>query len=326
MPPVDAGGGRGLDRIVPQLFQLAFVLGLSPLVKGCIATAKARFQGRRGPPLLQPYFDLAKLLRKEDLVPTGASWLWRVAPLVYFAAPLVVTLLIPVLTDFPLYFAFTGDMLAGGFVLTLGGFFLVLAALDPSSPYGGVGSSRSRLVSLLAEPVLITVIFTVALTAHATVPYVVQKVLVRPAYLFYPSHLLILLALFMVILAETGHIPVDNPDSLHELSMIDEARALEYTGPRLALLRWGGAMKLTVLLVILMNVLTTPWGLTGAAGPFSLLAAAGAVLAKLLLAALALVLVEVSGAKIRLFRVPEFLGAAFGVALLAALARVFGTY
>ncbi len=311
------------DRLFPQLAQLLFILLLSPLVKGFLETAKARLLLRRGPPLLQPYRDLAKLLRKEDLLPTGASWVFRLAPYVYFTAPLVVTLLIPVLTNYPLAYAFAGDMLGGGFVLSLGGFFLVLAALDPSSPYGGIGSSRSRLVSFLAEPVMITVFFTVALTAHATIPYVVQQSLVSPAQLLSPAHLLVVLALFLVILAETGRIPVDNPASLHELSMIDEARLLEYSGPRLALLRWGGAMKLTVLLVILVNVLTTPWGLAARGDPASLLLATAAVLLKILLATAVIILVEVSGAKIRLFRIPEYLGAAFAAALLAALFQVF---
>src|SRR5579885_2454213 len=243
-----------LQSAILQVLQIATVLLCAPLLRGIINRLKALVQSKRGPSIWQPYRDLWKLLRKGSVVSEHASWVYHAAPLFAFVTPLIVATLIPVLTAYPLPYAFMGDMLAGGFILALGGFFTSLAALDTGSPYGGMGSSRSRTVSFLAEPAVILVLFTVALVAHATIPFVVNQTLISPSYLFNPAHWLLAAALFLVILAEAGRIPVDNPSSTFELSMIEHARSLEYSGPALALIEWGGAMKFFVLLVILLNV------------------------------------------------------------------------
>ncbi len=194
-----------------QGLQIVTVLFCAPLLRGIINRLKAIVQSKRGPSIWQPYRDLWKLLHKGSVVSEHASWVYHVAPIFSFITPLIVAMLIPVLTAYPLPYAFMGDMLAGGFILSLGGFFTSLAAMDTASAFGGMGSSRARVVSLLAEPVVILVLFSVTLIAHATIPFVVNQTLISASYLYNPAHWLLAAALFMVILAETGRIPVDNP-------------------------------------------------------------------------------------------------------------------
>ena len=208
-------------------------------------------QSKRGPSIFQPYRDLYKLLGKDERVSEQASWLFRVTPYLVFVVPLVVTLLIPVLTDFPLFFAFAGDMLAVGFIFAISGLFFTLAAIDAGNPYGAMGASRTRMVGFLAEPVIIIVLFTVSFVANSTIPYIVQQHWVHPVSNFFaPSHVLLLIAFFMVILAETGRLPVDNPSGHFELAMVDESKALEFSGRSAALIRCGGYMKFVVLSII----------------------------------------------------------------------------
>ncbi len=312
------------QSVLLNLVQLLTVLLFAPLVKGWINRWKAIFQSRRGPSVWQPYHDIFKLLRKESVIPEQASWIFSFAPYIYFTVPLVVVLLIPVLTTFPLFMAFMGDMLGGGFILSLGGFFLVLAAMDTGSAFCGLGSSRARFVSFMSEPVLMMVFFTVSLAAGATIPYIVNKALSSPALALSPSHILVVLAFFLVVLAETGRIPVDNPATHQELSMIDEARVMEHSGRHLALLQWGSCMKLFVLLTIWWNVLVTPWGLAGSAAPLTVALAVLAILVKMAVAALVIAFIEGSFAKLRLLRVAEYLGAAFVVSLLAVITYTMG--
>jgi formate hydrogenlyase subunit 4 len=305
-----------------QGLQIATVLLCAPLLRGVINRLKALIQSKRGPSIWQPYRDLWKWLHKGSVVSEHASWVYHAAPILTFLTPVVVAMLIPVLTAYPLPFAFMGDMLAGGFILSLGGFFTSLAALDTASTFGGMGSSRARIVSLLAEPVVILVLFSVTLIAHVTIPFAVNQTLISADYLYHPAHWLLAAALFLVILAEAGRIPVDNPSTTFELSMIESSRTIEYSGQELALMEWGGAMRLFVLLTILLNVLTAPWGLMteGGTNPLTVLVALGTLLFKMLIICGGIVVIESSIAKWRFFRIPEFLGAALILALLAILA------
>ena len=192
--------------------QAAVVIGFAPLVEGVATRLKEILQSKRGPSIFQPYRDLWKLLHKDEIVSDQSSWIFRAAPYVAFSAPVFVTLLIPVLTRYPLFFAFMGDMLGGGFVLALGGFFATLAAVDTANPYGPMGASRTRMVGFLAEPVFIVVFLTVSFVAGSTIPYIVQTRWVTPiANFFEPSHVLLMIAFLMLILAEDGRIPVDSP-------------------------------------------------------------------------------------------------------------------
>ena len=311
--------------VAAQALAVAFVLAFAPLYRGLLERWRARLFLRVGPPVLQPYRDLRKWFSKELVRSERASWISGLAPIVYFCAPVIVALLIPVLTRSPLPLAFMADMLGAGFVLGAGGFFLLLAALDGGSAYAALGTSRIRLVAVFAEPLITLIVFAAAAVGHATIPFVVNAALAEPAWLLSPAHVLLLVAWFLFWIAETGRIPVDNPSSTAELSLIDPARVFEAAGPDLALYEWGGWMKFMIIGLVGVNVLGTPWGLAAAAAPLPLLAAMASSAVKLVVVGLLLVAFEASFAKLRLLRIPEFIGAASLVALLAVVAAALGT-
>jgi formate hydrogenlyase subunit 4 len=289
-----------------------------------LARLKEMLQSKRGPSVFQPYRDLWKLFHKDEIVSQESSWIFRFTPYLVFVTPIFVTLLIPVLTNYPLFFAFMGDMLGAGFVLGLGGFFATLAAVDTSNPYGPVSASRMRMVGFLAEPVFMIVFFTVSFVAGSTIPYIVQeKWVTPPTNFFMPSHVLLVLAFLMLILAEGGRIPVDNPTGHFELAMIDESKSLEYSGRGFALMKWGGYMKMFVLMCVLLNVLVSPWGLAGDQAIGAVLLAIPKVLLKIFCLLLVMVVIESSLSKLRLFRIAEFLGAAFITSVAAMIAQIF---
>ena len=310
--------------IAYSLLQVVFVMGLSPLIAGTLGRAREVVQSKRGPSIFQPYRDLWKLFHKDQVVPEESSWIFHATPYLVFTTPIFVTLLIPVLTRFPLFFAFAGDMLAAGSALALGGFFSALAAVDTTNPYGPMGASRTRMVSFLAEPVFMIVFFTVSFTAGSTIPYIVQVRWVTPPSAFFePVHILLLLSFLMIILAENGRIPVDNPSGHFELAMIDESKGLEYSGRGAALMKWGGYMKFTVLLIVFLNVLLNPWGLATSFEPIQAVTAMLLVFVKILGFLAVLVAIESSLAKLRLFRISEFLAASFIIAVAAMISPLF---
>ncbi|HEY6537705.1 MAG TPA: NADH-quinone oxidoreductase subunit H [Candidatus Dormibacteraeota bacterium] len=313
-----------LGAALGQLIAVVTVVALAPLLKGVIEFMKARVQSRRGPSPLQPYYDLRKLLGKERTQTPHASFLFRIAPYVVFATPIAFAMLIPVLTAMPLSWALMADMVGSGFVIGIGGFFTNLAAIDSGSPYGGLGASRSRFVSSLAEPTFIVVFFAVGFISGGTVPFVVNGSLFTSAAHILPSHALVAAAFLMVVLAEAGRLPIDNPNSSQELSMIESARLFEFSGPDQALMEWGGFMKLFVLLIVWLNVLVLPLGLAQAITVPALVVAIATLAAKMLGAALLLVGIESTLAKIRILRVPEYLGGSFVLAFLGLVLYTVG--
>jgi formate hydrogenlyase subunit 4 len=308
------------QRIVFNIVQVLVVIALAPLVKGVFERLKERVQSKKEPSVFQPYRDIWKLFHKDEVVSEQSSWIFRLSPYVYFITPIFVTLLIPVLTNYPLFFAFMGDMLAAGSILALGGFFAALAAIDTANPYGPMGASRIRMVGFLAEPVFMIVFFAVSFVAGSTIPYIVQEAWVAPLSNFFkPSHVLVMFAFLMLIIAESGRIPVDSPSGHFELAMIDEAKGLEYSGRGAALMKWGGAMKFFVLLVVFLNVLVAPWGLARGDSAWELILAIPLILAKMFIFVAVLVVIESSLAKLRLFRITEFLGSAFVTSVVAVI-------
>ncbi|HEY7869127.1 MAG TPA: NADH-quinone oxidoreductase subunit H, partial [Methylomirabilota bacterium] len=244
------------------------------------------------------------------------SWLFRAAPFVVFASTVAVTFLVPMLVV-PLPLDGVGDLLVVVYLLLLGTFFLSLAGLDPGSAFGGMGASRGMTVAALAEPTLALAIFALALGAGSTnLGQIVARTLAAPATSLSPGHLLAFGALFIVTLAETGRLPVDNPATHLELTMIHEAMVLEYSGRYLALIEWAAALKLLIFFALLGN-LFVPWGVAVEVTALALALAAVSLLAKLLVLAGAVALLETGIAKLRLFRVPELLSASFVLALLA---------
>ena len=313
------------QKIIYNLMQVLVVMFLSPLIKGILDRLKEQIQSKKGPSIFQPYRDIWKLFHKDEVVSEESSWIFRCTPYIVFVAPIFVTLLIPVLTDYPLFFAFMGDMLAGGSILALGGFFAALAAIDTGNPYGPMGASRTRMVGFLAEPVFMIVFFAVSFVAGSTIPYIVQQAWVTPlANFFEPAHTLVMLAFLMLIIAENGRIPVDNPSGHFELAMIDESKGLEYSGRGAALMKWGGCMKFFVLLCIFLNVLVCPWGLASTNSPVALILAVPLIFLKMLIFLLVLVFIESSLSKLRLFRISEFMGAAFVTSVVAVVIQLMG--
>lgn len=310
---------------VIQLLQVLTVALGAPWVTGVIAKVEARLQGRRGPRVLQPYYDLAKLCRKEALAPTGASWFFLAAPPVAVAAYLTIPLLIPVLTTYGLPLGYMGDILGGGFLLSLASFVVAAAAAETGAPYAQLGSSRAKTFSAIGEPVVLFVVFTVALLTGTDLPYALAATVRSSAgQVVRPAHLLASAALFMVILQETGRIPVETHTGTNEFGMIEEARSFEHSGPYLALLKWGSMLKQFVLFTILADVFVVPWGLASTQRLGAVLPAIVALLAKAAAIGVAVAVIDDSFAKLRLFKITEFVAAAFLLAVLGVFTLYLG--
>jgi formate hydrogenlyase subunit 4 len=303
--------------VLLQVAQVLAVLLLAPLIQGVIVQFEERVQRAQGPGIFQPYRDLWKLFRKQIVVPETASWLFWATPVVAFTCMLTVPILIPVLTNFPLPFSDMGDILGGGLILTLGSFMIILAGLDTSSAYGGVGASRAVMVSILAEPTLILVFVGITLLAKSMLPFVVNHLLVSSwAAYWSPAHLFLVAAFFILLLVETDRMPIHSSTHI-EVYMIEEARILEYSGPLLALLKWASAMKQFIFYTLFCNVLILPWGLSIEGKPLGALGAAGALVLKFVLVACAVVFVETAQSRLRFYRYQEPLAASFLLAVLS---------
>lgn len=309
-----------MSLYVGQGIAVLFVLSFSPLLRGILERYRARLARRHGPPIWQPYRDLWKWFHKETVRSSHSSWISEWAPITYFVAPLLVAMLIPVLTTYPLPFAWMGDMLAGGMILAAGGVTLLFVALDSGSVYPVLGVSRMRLISIFTEPLAMLLVFIAASAAGATIPFVVNQTLGSAHWFFTPAHILVVSGWFLLLLAEAGRIPIDNPASSQELSMIDPARTFESSGPDLALYEWGGWMKFVILSIILSNVLATPWGLSATSAWISMALAILAVMLKLIVLGLIIVSIEAGFAKLRLIRNADFLLVAVVLAALGGLA------
>jgi len=301
------GIGQGLLALV-----------LAPGLVGIVRWIKARLQNRRGAPPWQPYLDLGKLFAKDVVISNHASWLFRLTPYLVFSSTLAVACLVPsVFVLLP--FDGIGDLLTVVYLLLLGTFFLALAGLDPGTAFGGMGSSREMTIAAIAEPTIALAIFGLAVRAGSTnLGHIVAQTLANPGLAVSPGHLLAFAALFIVTMAETGRLPIDNPATHLELTMIHEAMILEYSGRYLALIEWASGLKLFIFFSLLAN-LFAPWGLATVLTPMALLTAGFVFLGKLALLALVVAVIETRVAKLRLFRVPELLSVSFVLALLSVI-------
>ena len=308
-------------EVLLQIAQVVTVVALSPLLQGFILQWEERIQRARGPGIFQPYRDLWKLFHKQISVPETASWIYWVAPPLAFTCMMTVPILIPVLTDFPLPLSDMGDILGGGLILTLGSFAIMLAGLDSGSAYGGIGSSRSVMLGILAEPTLILVFVGITLLAKAMLPFVVNHLLVQnPSVYWSPAHLFLVFAFFVLLLVETDRLPIHSSTHI-EVYMIEEARILEYSGPLLGLLKWASMMKQFILYTIFCNVLTLPWGLSQHGSALGAAGAAVGLFARMLIVVIAVVIVETAQSRLRFFRYQEPLAASFMLAVLAIAAN-----
>lgn len=307
-----------IESVLKALTQFLLLLVVAPLVTGFIKLLKARLQTRRGPGLLQPYRDLHKLFRKGMMIPNTASWLFSATPYVVFLTTVLAGLMVPmVAAEAPL--GLFGGVLAVVYLLGLGRFFLALGGLDSGSSFGGLGSSREMAISALAEPAMMLAVFTVAIGAGSTSLTAMANAAIGQQWRFLaPAQMLAFAALFLVLIAETGRIPVDNPATHLELTMIHEAMILEYSGPYLGLIEWAASIKQLLLMTLLMNVFW-PFGLEPGWSLAGILTGLSYLSLKLVLLSCCIVLVETTNAKMRLFRVPELMAVAFTLGALALI-------
>jgi formate hydrogenlyase subunit 4 len=298
--------------------QMALVLLLAPLLTGFVRKVKARLLRRRGPSVIQPYRDLIRLMRKEVVLAENASWLFRVTPYLIFAGTWVAAALVPTFAT-GLQFSWTADLIAIIALLASARFFLALAGMDIGTSFGGIGASREVMIASLAEPAMLLIVFTLALVAGSTQLSTVAAFMASSNVGLRVSLGLALIALVMVAIAENARIPVDNPATHLELTMVHEAMVLEYSGRHLAMIEFAASLKL-LLYVSLIACMFAPWGLTTSrAGLGACAIGAAAYLAKLAVGGFLLALFETTIAKMRVFRVPEFLGAALMLGLLGTL-------
>ncbi len=294
--------------------QFMIIVILSPLINGLIKKFKANMQGRRGPGVLQPYYDLIRLFKKDMVISSVASWIFKAAPYIVFSSTIAASMIVPVVTT-ETSFGMMGDVIALIYIFGLGRFFMALAGLEAGTAFGGEGSSREMTVAILVEPMMMLSIFTAAIAAGSTN---IAKIAATQNIFYSPSHILALSAFMVAIIAETGRIPVDNPDTHLELTMIHEGMLLEYSGKYLALMEWAHYIKQMLLFTIAIDIFF-PMGISNNTEFSGLLASFGIYAAKILVVAFLTAFAESARAKMRFFQLPSLLGGAFVLALLSLL-------
>lgn len=308
---------RQIYPFIIEIFQILILLIAAPIFVGWIRMLKCWLQGRTSPGLFQPYRDIVKLFSKDVVLAENASWIFRFTPYLVFAVSILAGGIIPMLSvDLPL--ATTADVIALVALFGIARFFTALAGMDIGTSFGGMGSSREMMIASLAEPAMLMAIFTVSLVSQSTSLSQMVQVITHGEFVLRPSMAFALLAFILITLAETGRIPVDNPATHLELTMIHEAMILEYSGRHLGLIEWAGMMKL-FLFASLGIVSFLPWGIAGVGNLPALPLALMLMAIKLSFIGVGLVLIEIGLAKMRIFRVPEFLGSAFLFATLGML-------
>ncbi|HUS95224.1 MAG TPA: NADH-quinone oxidoreductase subunit H [Hyphomicrobiaceae bacterium] len=304
--------------LLVQGTQMMLVLLFAPLLTGFERLVKARLMRRQGPSLIQPYRDLIRLMRKEVVLADNASWLFRVVPYLVFAATWVAAALVPTFAR-GLVFSWTADLIVIIALLGFARFFLALAGMDIGTSFGGIGSSREMMIASLAEPAMLLTVFTLALVAGSTQLSTVALLMSSPDVGLRVSLGMALIALVMVAIAENGRIPVDNPATHLELTMVHEAMVLEYSGRHLAMIEFAASLKL-LLYLSLIACIFVPWSIAAAdEGPAQFVFGAVAYIAKIGVGAFFLAVFQTSVAKMRVFRTSDFLGAALMLGLLGTL-------
>ncbi len=306
-----------MNSIFFQSFQAVLMIMLAPLVVGFLSTIKARLQNRRGAGMMQPWRDIQKLFAKEVVLADHASWIFRFTPYVVFTATVMAASVVPaLLLDTPL--SLTADVIALVALLALARFFLALAGMDIGTAFGGMGASREMTFSALAEPAMLMSVLVLAIGAHSTnITTMIAHSLATPFFL-QPSILFALAAMLMIAVAETGRIPIDNPTTHLELTMIHEAMLLEYSGRHLALMEWASMIKLLLFATLIID-LFIPWGISADPSWLGIVLALALWLFKLMVLLVVLAVFETSMAKLRLFDIPEYLGTAFVLAFLGLM-------
>lgn len=302
------------------LLQTLCVVLFAPFMAGWVKWLKCKLQNRQGPPPWQPYRDLLRLSRKQVVLAESASPIFRVAPYIVFSVTAVAASIVPVFSVQIPTAALADVIVLVGF-LALTRFFLSLAGMDVGTAFGGMGSSREVTISSLAEPALLMAFFTLAMNASSTNLSTVISHLAQSQFVLYPSLIFSAMGFILVALAETGRIPIDNPATHLELTMIHEAMILEYSGRHLALMEWAAMLKLTLYAVLIANFIV-PWGVAMTLEPGAIAFGVYSITCKLLVLGFFLAIAETAQAKMQLFRAPHFLGLAFILSLLGMLSHI----
>jgi len=303
-----------------NVIQVCAVLFLSPLISGIINRLKAMIESKHGPSIFQPYYDLWKLLKKEVLIPKGASTFFVVVPFISFSAYLVIALVVPVVTPYALPYGILLDLLGGALMFGFVGIIGIIAAIDARTNYTALEGSRSAAFTALAEPTLIMVFFAVAVITGTNNPYVTNNLLATSgSWYLSATHILVLSSFFMLLLFETGRLPVES-SGLMEFGMLDDAKVMEYSGKLLALTKWGGYMKQFMLMSVFLNVFLLPWWMSSDVSVAGALYSVGTLFLKLLVLIAIIVIVDETLAKLRLFKILDFLAISFSLGLLSIIA------
>jgi formate hydrogenlyase subunit 4 len=300
-----------------EYLQFLIIIIFSPLLNGIIKKLKAYMQGRIGPRIFQPYHDLIRLFKKDMVVSVVASWIFKATPYIVMTSVIAASMIVPVITTTS-PFGPIGDVIALIYILALGRFFMALAGLDTGTAFGGEGSSREMTVAILVEPMMMLSIFTAAISAGSTN---ISRIAETQSMFYSPSHILALSAFVVAVIAETGRIPVDNPDTHLELTMIHEGMLLEYSGRYLALMEWAHYIKQMLLFTITIDIFF-PAGISHSTEFYGLAVSTGVYIFKMLFFAAAMALIESTRAKMRFFQLPSLLGGAFVLALLSLITYI----
>ena len=300
-----------------EYLQFLIIILFSPLLNGIIKKLKANMQGRKGPGIFQPYYDLIRLFRKEMVLSVVASWIFKATPYIVIISVIAASMIVPVITT-KSPFGGIGDVIALIYILALGRFFMALAGLDTGTAFGGEGSSREMTVAILVEPMMMLSIFTAAISAGSTNMFRIAE---THSIFYSPSHVLALSAFMIAIIAETGRIPVDNPDTHLELTMIHEGMILEYSGRYLALMEWAHYMKQMLLFTIAIDIFL-PLGIANSMEIYSLAISSAVYFLKMLFMSVLMAMIESTRAKMRFFQLPLLLGVAFVLAVLSLLTYI----
>ncbi len=307
-----------LNLQLVNIIQVAVVVVLSPLMVGILKKAEAMVESRRGISVFQPYYDLAKYMRKEVVAPTR-SLTFHLAPVVAFSCYLILPMVLPIVVGYPLPFAPMVDFLGGAFLFTLAAIISVIAVTRTGSFYTAIGASRAVSFAALAEPTLIMVFFGVALITKTNNPFITNKVLsTQIPWIVSPTHALLIVAFFMLLLFETGKLPIES-EGLSEFGMLDEGKLMEYSGIEYALLKWGSYMKSFILMSVFLNVFAVPWGVARSCTAISVATGIAVLFVKMIALILVFVVVEEIFAKMRLFKIIDYLAVSFMLALLSVV-------
>jgi formate hydrogenlyase subunit 4 len=306
-----------MERSDMRYYQFLIIIIFSPLVNGLIKTFKAEMQARKGPGVLQSYYDLLRLFKKDMVISTVTSWIFKATPYIVFGSMVAAAMLVPVVTTAPALDGM-GDIIALISLFALARFFMALAGLDAGTAFGGEGSSREMTVAILVEPMMMLALFTAAIAAGSTS---IARIAGAQGIAYSPSHLLASAAFIVAIIAETGRVPVDNPDTHLELTMIHEGMILEYSGRYLALMEWAHAMKQMILFTLAVDVFI-PFGMAQASSGPGIAAASGMYAIKMLCMCVLMAAVESTRAKVRFFQLPSILGGAFVLAFLSLVTHI----